>query len=59
MEDVKLLRSDAQLAVRPHAYKLKRVFVWLAVDQHQVGFDVAVTVIFPFTDEFKIQRRRY
>jgi hypothetical protein len=37
---------------------LKHVIVWLAVDQHQVWFDVAVTVIFPITDERMIAAPR-
>ncbi len=42
----------------PEAHELQNVFVWFAVDEDEVGFDVAVTVIFPIPDKRVISAAR-
>ena len=47
--------------MRAKAHQLKCVVVWLAIDQHQVGPDVAIAVIAPLAAERVIEippRRR-
>ena len=40
-------RSPAEFAVRADAHQIEVFGVWLAVDQHQVGADMAVPVVLP------------
>ncbi|PAV66372.1 hypothetical protein WR25_04291 [Diploscapter pachys] len=37
--------------MRSETYELQHGVIWLAINQHQVGLDVAVPVIFPVTGE--------
>lgn len=40
-------RSQPKLAVRTQTHQIKLLVVRLAVDQHQIGLDVTVSVILP------------
>jgi len=39
--------SKSKFAMRTETHKLQHCVIRFSVDQHQVGFDVAVTVVFP------------
>ena len=43
--------SQAKFTVRTEAYKLQDSITGLPVDQHQVGLDVAVSMISPFAGQ--------
>jgi hypothetical protein len=38
---------QTKLAVRAKPNELQRRIIWLSIDQHQVGLDVAIPVILP------------
>ncbi len=39
--------SKSKFAMRAETHKLQHCVIRFSVDQHQVGLDVAVTVVFP------------
>jgi len=44
-------RSQTKLTMRAETHELQHCIVWLSVDQHQVGLNVAVAEVFPIPHE--------
>jgi hypothetical protein len=49
------LKSQTKLAVRTETHKLKVVVIWLAVNEHEIGPDVAIAMIAPFSRQGMIE----
>jgi len=47
--------SQPKLTVRAKAHKFEAVVIWLPVNEHEIGPDVAVAVIVPFTGRCVIE----
>ena len=50
---------QAEFAMRAQANQTQRRFVWLLVDQHEIRFDVAITMISPLSNQRVIVVARF
>lgn len=44
-------RSKPKFAVRTKTHQIERVLTRLPVDENQIGFEVAIPVVFPFAGQ--------
>lgn len=46
--------SQAEFTMRTETHKFQDLGIWFSVDQHEIGFDMAIAVIFPGTGKCMI-----